>query len=337
MSPAVGTAPPLEAVGAAVALPFLPPQELVFGRAVSMRVLRDQLETVAKTDVPVLIQGESGTGKETIARLIHAKSLRTGSFVKAGLPNELFGSVTGEAGKLQLANGGTLFLDEITELDARFQQSLLDLLHTGNNSGVSQAAHPLNFRLISTTTRDIDQAITEGSVREELFERLSTVTFRLPPLRERSTDIPDLAQYFVTMYSEKFNCHTRRLSSRTIEDMQRHEWPGNVRQLENLMKWYVICGCEKVIESELAKPPSANGEMVDASLGGGRFSLKKITRAVVREVEGRIILEILQANHWNRRRTARALNISYRALSYKIKEAQLAPSAGEEFQKRIGS
>ena len=337
MSLPVATAPPLEGASAAAAFCFVPPQELVLGRALSMQALRDQLETAARTDVPVLIQGENGTGKETIARLIHAKSSRKGSFVKAGLPNERFGSATGEAGNLQLAHGGTLFLDEITELDGRFQQSLLDLLHKGNNGGASQPAHSLNFRLISTTSRDIDQAITEGSVREDLFERLSTVTFRLPPLRERSADIPDLAQYFVTMYSEKFNCHTRRLSSRTIEDMQRHEWPGNVRQLENLMKWYVICGCQKVIESELAKPASANGEMVDASLGSGRFSLKKITRAVVREVEGRIILEILQANHWNRRRTARALNISYRALSYKIKEAQLAPSPGEEFQKRIGS
>ena len=341
MSLLVATPPPVDEVGLTRAPSLSPPQELVFGGTSCMQALRDQIEAAAKTSVPVLIQGENGTGKETIARLIHAKSPRKGRFVKvAAAGGELFGSVTSglreasETGKLELAEGDTLLLDEITDFDARIQEPLLELLCKGNKGAPGRPADPLDVRLVSTTSRDI--AILAGNFRQDLFERISTLILRLPPLRERSADIPDLARYFVTMYSEKFNCHARRLSSRTIEDMQRHEWPGNIRQLENLMKWYVICGCEKVIESELTRPASASGDTADVSLGG-RFSLKKITRAVVREVEGRIILEILQANHWNRRRTARALNISYRALSYKIKEAQLAPSAGEEFQKRIGS
>ena len=318
--------------------PTFPPEALLFGRMPGMQAVRDQIEAVAGTELPVLIQGESGTGKELIARLIHAKSSRAGKFVLAGTSHgELLGPAEGaingggQAGSLQMAQGGTLFLDEVTGLDARTQDSLLKLLNGSQNGTDTRSTSFAGIRVVSGASRDIEQAIATGIFQQALFERISAINLRLLPLRDRSVDIPDLAQYFLILYSERSNCHARRLSSRIIDQMQRYEWPGNIRQLENLMKWYVICGCEKVIESELERTSSQN--VCDVSMGG-RFSLKTITREVVREVEGRIIREILQANHWNRRRTARALNISYRALSYKIKEAHLAPSGtSEEFRR----
>jgi two-component system, NtrC family, response regulator AtoC len=311
-----------------------------------MQRVRLKMEKIRGTDLPVLIHGESGTGKEIVAHTIHATSpASVGRFVKVNCPaipatlveSELFGYEKGaftganghKPGRVELANGGTLFLDEIGELDAALQAKLLQLLQDGKFCPIgAQQDRRVEVRVICATNHDLELEIAAGTFRQDLFYRINVVNLQLPPLRERSVDIPELCKYFLGVYNEKFNCRARGLSARLIQKMQQYHWPGNIRQLENLVKRYVILDSEDVIESELLpKEQSAGYSFPEISLDTP-ISLKKVTRDMVREMERRIIIKILQANQWNRKRAARALNISYRALLYKVKQAQLAPPDG---------
>jgi two-component system response regulator AtoC len=150
------------------------------------------------------------------------------------------------------------------------------------------------------------------------------VNLQMPPLRERRADIEELVHYFLEFYNRKYNCRARPISADLLASLQKYHWPGNIRELENLLKRYVILGNEEGISSELvARPPEFSTPEINFD---GPISLKKITRQATRELERKVILKVLQANHWNRKRSARALNISYRALLYKIREAGLPPN-----------
>jgi two-component system response regulator AtoC len=317
----------------------IPPEAIVFGRSEMMQALRERIDKVAAANVPVLIQGESGTGKDIIARMIHSQSpWKTGPYVKVNCPaipgtlleSELFGYEKGaftgaygsKPGRVEMAHRGTLFLDEISELDLGLQSKLLQLLQDGQFCRIgAQEDKKVEVRVVCATNRQLEQEIETGTFRQDLFYRINVVNLQLPPLRERRGDIPDLANYFLEYYNRKYNCRARALSADLMTALQKYHWPGNVRELENLIKRYVILGNEEVITSDLV---AREDEYLNPDINlDGPISLKKLTRQAVRELERKVILKVLQANHWNRKQAARALCISYRALLYKIRDAGL--------------
>jgi two-component system, NtrC family, response regulator AtoC len=317
----------------------IPPESVVFGRSDAMHAVRERLDKVAAANVPVLIQGESGTGKDIIARMIHGRSpWRSGPYVKVNCPaipgtlleSELFGYEKGaftgaygmKPGRVELAHRGTLFLDEISELDLALQSKLLQLLQDGQFCRIgAQEDKKVEVRVVCATNRHLENEIENGTFRQDLFYRINVVSVILPPLRERRADIDDLVVFFLEYYNRKYNCRAKALSPELLAVLQKYHWPGNIRELENLIKRYVILGTEDVISSDLV---TREQEYFNPEINvDGPISLKKLTRQAVRELERKVILKVLQANHWNRKQAARALNISYRALLYKIRDAGL--------------
>jgi two-component system, NtrC family, response regulator AtoC len=294
--------------------------------------------------LPVLIEGESGTGKDIIARMIHSRSLwSSGPWVKVNCPaipgtlleSELFGYEKGaftgaygsKPGRVELANRGTLFLDEISELDYGLQSKLLQLLQDGQFCRIgAQEDKKVEVRVVCATNRILEREVEQGRFRQDLYYRINVVNIQMPSLRDRAADIPLLVEYFLDLYNEKYNARARALSPQLIAQLQRYHWPGNIRELENLMRRYAILGAEEAITSELVP---RRQEMLDDDIPlDGPISLKKVTRQAVLDLERKIILKVLQANHWNRKRAARALNISYRALLYKIRDVGLPAVRG---------
>jgi two-component system response regulator AtoC len=317
----------------------IPPEAIVFGRSEAMQSLRERLDKVACANVPVLIQGESGTGKDIIARLIHSRSpWKTGPYVKVNCPaipgtlleSELFGYEKGaftgaygsKPGRVEMAHRGTLFLDEISELDLGLQSKLLQLLQDGQFCRIgAQEDKRVEVRVVCATNRQLEVEIESGTFRQDLFYRINVVNLHMPALRERRGDIEDLVHYFLDYYNRKYNCRAKPISPDLMSVLQKYHWPGNIRELENMLKRYVILGNEDVISSDLV---AREQEYFNPDINlDGPISLKKLTRQAVRELERKVILKVLQANHWNRKQAARALCISYRALLYKIRDAGL--------------
>ncbi len=317
----------------------IPPELIVFGHSDAMQALRARMDKVAAANVPVLIQGESGTGKDIIARMIHGRSpWKSGPYVKVNCPaipgtlleSELFGYEKGaftgaygmKPGRVELAHRGTLFLDEISELDLALQSKLLQLLQDGQFCRIgAQEDKKVEVRVVCATNRILENEIENGTFRQDLFYRINVVNLALPPLRERRGDIEDLVNYFLEYYNRKYNCRAKLLSTELLTVLQKYHWPGNIRELENLIKRYVILGSEEVISSDLV---TRQQDYFNPEINlDGPISLKKLTRQATRELERKVILKVLQANHWNRKQAARALSISYRALLYKIRDAGL--------------
>ncbi len=319
----------------------LPPEGVIFGKSDRMRSLRRRVERVAGANVPVLICGESGTGKEVLARLLHLRSpFADGSFVKINCPaipgtlleSELFGYEKGaftgaygaKPGRVELAHHGTLFLDEISELGAALQSKLLQLLQDGHFCRIgAQDDKRVDIRVICATNRQLERAIEAGIFRQDLFYRINVVNISLPPLRERREDIPMLANYFLELHNRQYKGDACPLPSSLMRLLTSYEWPGNIRQLENVIKRYVILGSEEAVSGELVNNSAAH--LLPDIPADGPIELKKVTRRAMRELERRIILRVLQANRWNRKNAARALDISYRALLYKLRQAGPPP------------
>lgn len=325
--------------GRLVAWQDLPTRTMIFGESEGMRGLWQIVERVASASVPILISGEKGTGKEILARFIHSCNPgpdapfmkvtqpvpAADTFVKTAFPVE---KEKVEEVEDFARNGNssprfcTLFVDEIGELSPGHQLELLQLIQSsrlfilGDGSDI-----PVALRVIATTTYDLGQEVIAGRFRDDLFSFLSIVTLRLSPLRERKEDIPQLANYFWQIYSEKYGFRPEAPGPELIGFLQEQDWPGNIRELENVMKRYVVLGAEGAIamgDSVQLQKPTNSGTAVQNTV-----SLKDATREAAHALERKIILKTLQQTQWNRRRTARALNISYRALLYKIKEAGL--------------
>src|SRR4030081_977403 len=313
----------------------IPPENVVFGRSDVMRSVHDRLIKVAGANVPVLIQGESGTGKDIIARMVHGLSpWKTGPYVKVNCPaipgtlleSELFGyergaftgAVGSKPGRVELAHRGTLFLDEISELDPSLQSKLLQLLQDGQFCRIgAQEDKKVEVRVVCATNRRLETEIESGAFRQDLYYRINVVNLQITALRERRGDIEDLCTYFLEYYNRKFNCRARPLSNEVQAVLQKYHWPGNIRELENLIKRYVILGHEEVITNDLvAREPDFFNPEISFD---GPISLKKMTRQCVRELERKVILKVLQQHHWNRKQSARTLGISYRALLYRIR------------------
>jgi two-component system, NtrC family, response regulator AtoC len=352
--------------------PELPPQ-IIFGYSEAMREVQSKIDKMCDASVPVLIQGESGTGKEVIARLLHQKSPRKASpFVKVNCPaipgtlleSELFGYERGaftganntKPGRVELANGGTLFLDEIAELDAGLQSKLLQLLQDGQFYSIGgKAEKSVDVRVICATNGNLQLSIESGAFRRDLFYRINVVNITLPPLRDRQTDIPVLVNFLLRTYAELYGRKLTNLSGRTLAMLEQHSWPGNIRQLENLIKRYVILGSEEAILSELVHPNGTNGNGEHKGNGGSSVvpfpvavnslepgptgattSLRKMTQDAMQDFEGKVILQTLREHRWNRKRAARALNISYRALLYKMKRSGIGSNRLPEEPARTG-
>ncbi len=344
-------------------------RQRLFGNSEPMAEVWELIERVADTDLSVLIRGESGTGKELVARALCASSLRRDMpFVKvncAALPTELLeselfgfergastGAIQPKPGKVEFANKGTIFLDEIGEMSPPLQARLLEVLQDGQFSRLGgQHNVRVDVRIIAATNRDLHKAVAEGQFREDLFFRLDVVAIWLPPLRERREEIPLLTEYFLKKYSVQYHKPRLEISEDTMRLFVEYNWPGNIRELENLIKRAVVSGDEAAIRKDMthglaaaahpvaaaaaAAPRLASPEPVGApsatsapaamtaAAESGHYSLKDISRTAAREAEREWILKILQQTRWNRKETAERLGISYKALLYKIKEGGL--------------
>jgi len=319
-----------------------------------MREVRDIIEQVADTDITVLVRGESGTGKELVARALHRLSNRVDRpFVKvncAALPSELLeselfgfekGAFTGaqrrKLGKFEYANHGTIFLDEISEMHPSLQAKLLQVLQDGEFSRLGgENDVRVDTRVIAATNRNLEQAVAEGSFREDLFYRLNVVTTQLPPLRDRKDAIPLLVDHFLNMYNRQYGKGVKQLQPETLERFHAYHWPGNVRELENMVKRMVVLGNEAALLEEIthrigASNPTSGAETpfdidalgVDLAEGRG-VDLKAIAKRAAQIAEKRVIERVLDQTRWNRKEAAERLQISYKALLYKMKENGLS-------------
>ena len=319
--------------------PEFPPEDIYFGPSAAMQSVRHKVERAASLNVPILILGESGTGKEVLANFVHKSSpWRNGPFVKVNCPaipgtlieSELFGFQRGaftgananKPGRMELAQGGTLFMDEIAELDSSLQAKLLHVLQDGHFTRIGDhEERRMDARIICATNRNLSREIESGGFRADLFYRINVISITLPSLRERREDIPYLVEYLRRQFNRRFQREAVPLSKETLHLLQQREWPGNVRELENCMARYVVLGSEDTFYSERAEKQPVHFTYDAAE--DGNIPLKRIAQQVTRRMERDVILKVLQANHWNRRRTAEVLKISYRALLYKVRQAGL--------------
>lgn len=275
----------------------------------SMRALETFTSELAQSEVPVLLLAEAGAGKKATARRIHELSHRAGQPFRilscSDLMPEHFAS--GEP------SDGTVFLEELAELGKSSQSRLLQIL-TAENSNGHGTLRPV--RLICGSARDLESEVGSGNFREDLYYRLSGVCLRIPPLRQRREDIPVLVDHFLTKYAREFQRSIPVLSESTRRLFQEYAWPGNVRELENAARAIVALGDEAVAMGGLRAILLRRSDTGN----GGQVSLKEASRAASREKEKEIILRALTRTRWNRRRAAQELQISYKALLYKLKQ-----------------
>jgi two-component system response regulator AtoC len=359
---------------------------LAWSDSPAMRQVAMIIEQVADSDVTVLIRGESGVGKELVARAIHQRSTRKHKpFVKvncAALPAELLeselfghekGAFTGAAatriGKFEQANYGTIFLDEIGEMKPPLQAKLLHVLQDGEFTKLgSNKRITIDVRVVAATNRDLEQMMLRGEFREDLYYRLKVIEASVPALRERRDEIPQLTDFFIAKYSQRYNRPVRMLSDELRQMFQSYDWPGNVRELENMIKRFVILQDENLVVRELSKPrtlvpnpagvtapppgrdlvpppylsspPAAQtvppaaaaasadedeGEDPDESVPSAPASpdsrrLADVAREASLAAERIAIADTLRQVHWNRRKAAQILGVSYKTLLNKIKE-----------------
>lgn len=312
----------------------------IYGVSPAMRSLERVIADIAATDIPVLLSGESGTGKEVVAVEFHQRSRRKQDpFFKCSCGSVTAEQLTSHLSALQDGNEavgrGTIFLDEINQLSPLNQSCLLQLLPDGD--GLSQ--HSVRMRIISATTRNLEEEMREGRFRQELYYRINGVCLRLPPLRDRKEDIPILLDLFLKKYASLFGLPEPRLGSTTIDLLLQHAWPGNVRELENFARKIVALRDERLALGDMLSDRASVASELSLSapaLGvrGKVQPLKEASREASRKAERELILKALERTHWNRKRTARELQISYKALLYKLK--QLGLDGTNDLQGQMG-
>ncbi len=342
---------------------------MLFGTSPKMEEVKMTIEQVADTTATVLIRGESGTGKEVVARMVYSQSSRHDkAFVKvncAAIPHELLeselfgyepGAFTGanrqKLGKFDQANNGTIFLDEISEMHPALQAKLLHVLQDGEFARLGGKRDiAVDVRVLAATNKPLERAVEEGMFREDLFYRLNVVTVHIPPLRERREEIPIFLDFFMRKYSEYYGKQQPPFSEYALGRMIEYSWPGNIRELENLAKRYVIVGNEPQIIRELsthkpiissmtgaspiwglkeAQPQTAQPAAASTAAPVAVFkspadsdadmpSLLEIGKRAATLAEREAIERVLNQTRWNRRQAAKILKISYKALLNKLK------------------
>ncbi len=353
---------------------------LFWGDSPEMRSIAQVIEQVSDSDVTVLIRGESGVGKELVARAIHQRSPRKDRpFVKvncAALPAELLeselfghekGAFTGAAttriGKFEQADTGTIFLDEIGEMKAALQAKLLHVLQDGQFTKLgSNKPITVDVRVVAATNRDLEGMLIRSEFREDLYYRLKVIEVTVPPLRERRNEIPHLTGFFMDRYARRYNRQARELSDELKQLFQTYEWPGNIRELENMIKRIVILQDEQLVVREMQRSVRPMPAYAAAGVGAARSAptevpsvlpadesepdaldsedevqpeepvatapansrLADVAKAAALKAERTIIEDTLQQVHWNRRRAAEQLGVSYKTLLNKIKECGIS-------------
>jgi two-component system, NtrC family, response regulator AtoC len=311
----------------------------------AMRKIRSQAALVANVDIPVLLLGESGTGKEVLARLVHKLSPRAHrTFLKVNcaavpadlLESELFGYEAGaftgathpKPGKFELCNKGTILLDEIGEMPPLLQAKLLHVLQDQQFSRLgSRSVVKVDVRILAATNINIPEALATKRLREDLYYRLNAFTLSLPPLRERKEEIPILLKHFMSRMSERYARAPLPLSPTMLQACLDYSWPGNLRELSNFIKRYLILGDEKLAIAELNPKSGGNGGNhgeYGAKPGGEAGGLKSLARSAKDEAEAEAITRALEETNWNRKQAAILLKISYKALLYKIRQYGIA-------------
>jgi two-component system, NtrC family, response regulator AtoC len=310
-----------------------------------MAPLRQTVKKILSTDIPVLITGPNGSGKGLLARYIHSHSLfLCGSFVKVNcaaipgalLETELFGYEQGaftgahrsKAGYVEMANRGTLFLDEIADLDLNLQAKLLHLLQDGRFSRIGGSEERrAELRVICAANRSLEAEVRSARFRPDLYYRINVIDIRLPSLNERREDIVPLANYFLGKSNAQFETKTPPIPPEMIDKIVRLDWRGNIRELENLVARYAILGS---VDGAINLPSNGLHSKVTKPASSATIPLKRIAKQAVRQMETSVILQVLRDTKWNRRKAAQILDISYRALIYKIQEAGLSQKRGRK-------
>jgi DNA-binding NtrC family response regulator len=307
----------------------------------AMQKIRAQALQVANVNVPILLLGESGTGKEVVARLIWKYSARVHrTFMKvncAALPSELLeselfgyeaGAFTGatraKPGKFELCDKGTILLDEIAEMPPGLQAKLLHVLQDQEFSRLGgRTTVSVDVRILAATNVNIEQALAAKKLREDLYYRLNAFTLQLPPLRERKEEIPLLLKQFMGLWADRYARPPLPMSQLFFDACNRYSWPGTVRELENLIRRYLILGEEALVLSELeanGRAPIRSHGAPAAPTGAQSGDLKSLVRGLKGEAEAEAITRALEQTNWSRKEAARLLNISYKALLYKIRQ-----------------
>jgi len=323
--------------------------QIVFTNSSKMNKIKAIINEIARTDITVLIKGESGAGKELLAQAIHINSDRKdkplvkvncAAIPKGLLESELFGFEKGaftgayikKPGKFELANGGTILLSDIGEMDISIQAKLLQVLQEGMFSRLGGDGDILvNTRVIATTRDHLEKSMMEGQFREDLFFRINVINITVPPLRERKEQILPLAHYYLNFYQNKYERESPPLSSRVTAVFKDYPWPGNIRELENMIKRIVIFGEEdSVLKNLFGKELEDKNNLEPlkdlsstSSIERESFDLKAVGKKAAEEAEKEIIQSTLQGTHWNRKKAAKLLHVSYKALLYRIEKYRL--------------
>jgi two-component system, NtrC family, nitrogen regulation response regulator NtrX len=314
------------------------PKSVIVGESVPMKALRQQIQIMAPTNGRVLIYGESGTGKELVARAIHLSSPRKDEmFVEvncAAIPEDLIeselfghrkgcfpGALADKEGTFQKAHGGTMFLDEIGDMSLKTQSKVLRTLEDQRFVPVgSDEAITVDARVIASTNKDLDEEISKGNFREDLFYRLNVIPFSVPPLRERKEDIPLLVRHFLREFAATYGRRSREISEDAIEVLMRYSWPGNVRELRNVMERIVIMNPTAVRVERKHLPPLIQRDG-GRRAGGAEFSTLHQARAAY---ERDYILKKLDENYGNVSRTAEVLGLERSHLYRKMRSLGIA-------------
>ncbi len=308
--------------------------------------IREVIDQVANTDVTVLIQGESGVGKEIVARTLHLHSPRKDKpFIKvncAALPEELLeselfgyekGAFTGayrqKPGKFELAHNGTMFLDEIGDISPSLQAKLLQVLQDREFSRLGGKTDiRVDVRVLVATNKDLEEAVRDGRFREDFYYRLNVVNIFVPPLRERKQEIPVFVNHFLDIYGKKYDKRISSPSPKLTKMFMQHPWSGNIRELENIIKRLILLGDEAAIIEELSSEVKRKKVLQKSNPQLQNpfppiLPLKEVSRRAAMQAEREAILKVLGQTNWNRKRAAKLLNVSYKAILYKIKECGL--------------
>jgi two-component system response regulator AtoC len=323
--------------------------------------IKEIAKQVADTDVPVLITGESGVGKEVLARYIHGHSSRHDKpFVKvncAALPNDLLeselfgyergaftGALNDKPGKFELADKGTLLLDEIGEMTPHLQAKLLHVLQDSEYSRLGGKRQVrVDARVLASTNVNLEEHVANGKFREDLYFRLNVIRVEIPPLRERREDIPVLCNYFLCRYRDRYKSTVEEISTSLMDSFLRYDWPGNVRQLENAVKRYLILPNMNMDLSDMKEQSQSAAAAAPIKPKEDSMSLKDVGTRAAENAEKELVLRVLEETSWNRKQAARRLNICYKALLNKLKRWQIdnrhnlqsslnKPQTGREYQ-----
>lgn len=321
---------------------------LLLGKSPEIRKLRNQTRKLARSQAPVFISGESGSGKELVARMIHLQGpRREGPFIAVNcgaIPSELMeseffghkkgsftGAVENKDGLFRSANGGTLFLDEVADLPLAMQVKLLRAIQEKAVRPVGDTKEvPVDIRVLSATHKNLPELVQEGSFRQDLFYRINVIELAVPPLRERPDDIPLLSNHILERIAKEYECDPASLTPAAIERLQGYDFPGNVRELENVLeRAFTLCDADQIDADDLhlgngvQHAASATQIIAEGQAGEGGISVPDCEidlEGYLESIERQAIEKALEATRWNKTAAAKRLGISFRALRYRLKK-----------------